>query len=61
MTEVLTDTKPDNVLLDWCKDKDGRFKVERVVLSDLDCALKFRGDKLLNHRMGNAMWRSPEG
>ncbi|KAI0833084.1 hypothetical protein F5Y06DRAFT_280800 [Hypoxylon sp. FL0890] len=27
----------------------------------MDCALKLEGQKLLNHRMGNVMWRSPEG
>ena len=32
-----------------------------MALSDLDCALKLKGDKLLNHRIGNVMWRSPEG
>ncbi|CAD6445930.1 1c1e7a52-372a-471b-aaba-43841533574c [Sclerotinia trifoliorum] len=27
----------------------------------MDCALKLEGEKLLNHRIGNVMWRSPEG
>ena len=48
-------------MLDWCVDRNGHFKIERVALSDLDCALKLNGDKLLNHRIGNVMWRSPEG
>lgn len=30
-------------------------------MSDLDCALRLEGEKLLNYRMGNVMWRSPEG
>jgi hypothetical protein len=30
-------------------------------LGDMDCALKLEGPKLLNQRMGNVMWRSPEG
>lgn len=48
-------------MLDWCLDQNGRFKIERVALSDLDCALKPKGDKLFNHKIGNVMWRSPEG
>jgi serine/threonine protein kinase len=48
-------------MLNWSLDEKGRFRIERVVLSDLDCALKLKGEKLLDHRMGNVMWRSPEG
>jgi serine/threonine protein kinase len=48
-------------LLNWSLDETGKFKVEHVVLSDLDCALKLEGEKLLDHRIGNVMWRSPEG
>ncbi len=53
--------KPNNVMLNWSHDENGRFRIERVVLSDLDCALKLKGAKLLDHRIGNVMWRSPEG
>lgn len=42
-------------------DNNDRFHLEKVVLGDMDCALKLEGPKLLNHRIGNAMWRSPEG
>ncbi|KAK5093758.1 hypothetical protein LTS08_008822 [Lithohypha guttulata] len=55
------DIKPNNVMLNWSLDKNSRFTIERVALSDLDCALKLKGEKLLDHRMGNVMWRSPEG
>lgn len=48
-------------MLNWSFDENGRFRIERVVLSDLDCALKLKGTKLLDHRIGNVMWRSPEG
>lgn len=48
-------------MLNWSLDENGRFRIERVVLSDLDCTLKLKGEKLLNHRIGNVMWRSPEG
>lgn len=48
-------------MLNWKQDENGRFRIERVVLSDLDCALKLKGEKLLDHRIGNVMWRSPEG
>ncbi|KAL9131777.1 MAG: hypothetical protein Q9217_000382 [Psora testacea] len=54
------DLKPNNVMLNWSLDKNSLFKIERVVLSDLDCALKLKGEKLLDQRMGNVMWRSPE-
>lgn len=56
-----SDTKPDNVVLNWDVDENGEIKVGDVVLGDLDCALKLIGDKLLNFRIGNVMWRSPEG
>jgi serine/threonine protein kinase len=55
------DLKPNNVLLNWSLNETGQLKVERVVLSDMDCALKLQGEKLLDHRIGNVMWRSPEG
>ncbi len=48
-------------MLNWSLNENGRFRTERVVLSDLDWALKLKGEKLLNHRVGNVMWRSPEG
>ena len=48
-------------MLNWNPDENGRFRIERVVLSDLDCALRLKGGKLLDYRMGNVMWRSPEG
>ncbi|KAL9023222.1 MAG: hypothetical protein Q9196_007330 [Gyalolechia fulgens] len=55
------DLKPNNVMLDWSRDRTGQFRIERVALGDLDCALKLAGEKLLDHRIGNVMWRSPEG
>jgi hypothetical protein len=45
-------------------DLDERASVKRlqkVALGDIDCALKLIDDKPLNARMGNVMWRSPEG
>ncbi|KAF2790762.1 calcium/calmodulin dependent protein kinase-like protein [Melanomma pulvis-pyrius CBS 109.77] len=55
------DVKPNNVFLNWYVDSSDEFRLEKVVLGDLDCALKLQGEKLLNHRIGNVMWRSPEG
>ncbi|ETI26444.1 hypothetical protein G647_03221 [Cladophialophora carrionii CBS 160.54] len=55
------DTKPDNAMIDWNVDENGRFIVERVAWADLDCALQLMGEQLLDHRIGNVMWRSPEG
>lgn len=48
-------------MLHWSRDQTGQFRIERVALGDLDCALKLVGEKLLDHRIGNVMWRSPEG
>lgn len=56
------DVKPDNVMLDWSwyEDKD-MVRVDRVVLTDLDCSRKLEGNKTLHGTFGNCMWRSPEG
>ena len=48
-------------MLNWSLDGNGQFKIERVALGDLDCALKLKGEMLLDYRIGNVMWRSPEG
>ncbi len=48
-------------MIDWNLDEKGRFRIERVAWGDSDCALKLKGERLLNHRIGNLMWRSPEG
>lgn len=48
-------------MLNWSRDENGGFRIGRVVLCDLDCAVKLEGVKLLDLRMGNVMWRSPEG
>jgi hypothetical protein len=53
--------KPNNVFLNWHVDDKDQFHLEKVALGDMDCALKLQGQKLLNHRIGNVMWRSPEG
>ncbi|KAF2760683.1 putative serine/threonine protein kinase [Pseudovirgaria hyperparasitica] len=55
------DVKPDNVLVNWHIDKQGQFHLQKVALGDLDVALKLDNEKLFNHRIGNVMWRSPEG
>lgn len=62
---AILDVKPDNILVDWSQDKQGRVEAERVALIDLDCSLKLKGDRLLRlpgaQRIGNYMWLSPEG
>ncbi|OAL57054.1 putative serine/threonine protein kinase [Pyrenochaeta sp. DS3sAY3a] len=55
------DLKPDNVFVNWRIDKEDKFHLEKVALGDLDVALKLEGEGLFNHRIGNGMWRSPEG
>lgn len=42
-------------------DSSDEFHLEKVVLGDMDCALKLEGEKTLNYKVGNVMWRSPEG
>jgi hypothetical protein len=56
--------KPDNVMIDYSRDEHGQLQPERLALSDLDCSLKLKGNKLLRlpdgMKLGNVMWRSPE-
>jgi serine/threonine protein kinase len=55
------DIKPHNIFLNWHVDEKDDFHLGKVVLGDLDCALKLVDDELLNAKIGNVMWRSPEG
>ncbi|KAJ8068584.1 hypothetical protein OCU04_002296 [Sclerotinia nivalis] len=55
------DIKPDNVFLNWYVDNEDKFHVDKVQLGDMDCGLRLEGQKLLNYKIGNVMWRSPEG
>ncbi|KAH7317735.1 putative serine/threonine protein kinase [Rhexocercosporidium sp. MPI-PUGE-AT-0058] len=55
------DLKPNNIFLNWHVDEKDQFQLEQVALGDMDCALKLEAHKLLNQRIGNVMWRSPEG
>jgi serine/threonine protein kinase len=58
---LVIDVKPDNIFLNWYVDSSDKFHLGKVVLGDMDCALKLKGEKLLNYKIGNVMWRSPEG
>jgi len=55
--------KPDNILVDWTSDEQGKPVIKRVALGDFDIALKLKGEKPLRapHAVGNVFWRSPEG
>ncbi|KAF2433944.1 kinase-like protein [Tothia fuscella] len=57
------DVKPDNILVNWASDKDGKKTVSDVALGDFDIASKSEGGKAREtpYAVGNAMWRSPEG
>ncbi|KAF5873696.1 uncharacterized protein Bfra_005160 [Botrytis fragariae] len=57
----LGNVKPDNVFIDWFVDMESKFCLEKMQLGDLDCALQLIGTHLLNHKIGNVMWQSPEG
>jgi hypothetical protein len=47
-------------MIDRSTINEGQLEIERVALSDLDCSLELESEKLLNARIGNVMWRSPE-
>lgn len=47
--------KPDNVFLNWYVDSRDEFHLEKLQLGDMDFALKLKGDKLLNYKIGNVM------
>ncbi|KAE9968992.1 hypothetical protein EG328_007146 [Venturia inaequalis] len=59
--KIHLDLKPDNVLANWHLDEEEKFHLGKVALGDLDIALKLEDEKPFNHRIGNVMWRSPEG
>jgi serine/threonine protein kinase len=61
LTYLSLDVKPNNVFLNWYVDEKDQFQLGKVALGDMDCALKLEGQKLLNQKIGNVMWRSPEG
>lgn len=61
LTYPSLDVKPNNVFINWHVDEKDQFHLEKVALGDMDSALKLKGEMLLNHRVGNVMWRSPEG
>ncbi|GAB1732624.1 hypothetical protein NU195Hw_g3713t1 [Hortaea werneckii] len=60
---VHTDVKPDNILVDWTSDVEGKKVVTNVALGDFDIACKLMEGETRHtpHAVGNAMWRSPEG
>lgn len=59
----MADVKPDNILVNWTCDKDGKITVTNVALGDFDIAFRSEGGKARQtpYPIGNAMWRSPEG
>ncbi|THZ14139.1 hypothetical protein D6C89_10251 [Aureobasidium pullulans] len=52
---------PNNVMLNWAVNEKDVFILEKMVLGDIDCALKLTEENPLNSFIGNFMWRSPEG
>jgi len=61
LTYSSLDVKPNNVFLNWYVNKKDQFQLKKVALGDMNCALKLKGQKLLNQRMRNVMWRSLKG
>jgi serine/threonine protein kinase len=60
---AMTDVKPDNILVNWSRDGEGRKIIGDVALGDFDIAFKSEHGEPREtpHAVGNAMWRSPEG
>jgi serine/threonine protein kinase len=57
------DIKPDNILVNWICDNEGKEIVTDVALDDFDIACKLEDGYAFQtpHAIGNVMWRSPEG
>lgn len=53
--------KPDNVLVNWRCDEDGKKTISDVALGDFDIASRSEKPRETPYAIGNAMWRSPEG
>jgi serine/threonine protein kinase len=62
-SRTLADIKPDNVLVNLDRDKEGYKIVSNAALGDFDFAFKCENAKPCStpYAIGNAMWRSPEG
>lgn len=60
---ILTDIKPDNILVNWTHDEVGTKTITDVALGDFDITYKCETGAMIQstHAVGNAMWRSPEG
>jgi len=60
---VMTDVKPDNILVNWSRDEEGKKTIGDVALGDFDIAVKSEHGEPREtpYAVGNAMWRSPEG
>ena len=48
-------------MVKWYVDEHDIFRLEDVLLGDIDCALELMEGKPLNALIGSVMWRSPEG
>ncbi|KAI9723205.1 MAG: hypothetical protein M1828_004308 [Chrysothrix sp. TS-e1954] len=57
---VHCDVKPSNVLVSYTTNPDGSRNIDRVVLCDLEAAVKLNEKQLIHFAVGNVLWRSPE-
>ena len=58
---IVTDIKPNNILLDWEPSHDRDIVVKRVQIADVEDACYVPpGRTILGTQVGNWMWRSPE-
>ena len=60
-TKIVTDIKPDNILVDWKLSHDQEIVVEHVQITDVEDACHLPpGHAISGLQVGNWMWRSPE-
>lgn len=57
---VLTDVKPNNVLISYMWNTDGIREIHGVTLPDTEDAARVKKGQGIIAQVGNVLWRSPE-
>lgn len=52
---ALVDVKPNNIFVDGYIDKEDQFHLQRVVLGDMDVALKLKDNDLINAKVAKGV------
>lgn len=58
---IVTDIKPDNILISYTTGPDGNRSISAVCLADTEDARKLEKGHEVFGKVGNVYWRSPEG